>query len=301
MQKRYLDLLVAFACLNFTASAMAAKRGSGDENDGQPKKIYPYFYLPLEIGQGGIFINGKPQLYKASLQTQFNIRVDARGKLRMGPIGTLQYFSPDLELMGGGRISLMFLEKMNVGGVSAGLHIAAEAQVGRKDRKTVGGALIADGFGLLQLTARVGRDLKADFTFFELSVGADLRTWLDGSSKSNGTTTIKIHQNYFDLITVNMGVEASWLQKSEFAGQLEPLKRLLKLAQNLPDTTALVNLWESNNLSKLTHNMRSAVASANYRVQVEHTINVSVLNDSDSRRRFVLAIIQGWQMAILNE
>jgi hypothetical protein len=251
----------------------------------------------LELGQGGIFIHDKPQLFKASLQTHFNLGIDPQRKFRIGPTGALQYFSPDLEAMGGGRVSYLFWETLNIGGASAGLHVAAEGLVGTGKRKTVGGALIADGFGVLQLTARVAQEVKGDVTFFELAVGADLLAWFGGSSKSNRTPQPVTHPGYFDLVALNMSVEASWLLEPEFSGELEKSKRLIRQAQNLPDTTALISLLENNDLARLASNVRSSIDGANLRAQMEN-MNISGMNGPNNRKRLVKAIIEGWHEAM---
>jgi len=299
-KRHYLWTCGAFVLLVF-AITLPVGAQSGDESR-EPLRVTPTFFLPLEIGDGAIFVDRKPQVYTASLRIHPTVGIGSERKLRIGATGALEYFSPDLELMGGGRISYQLLDAVNIGGASAGLHLAAEGLVGTNNRKTLGGALIADGFGAVQATARISRELEGDFTLFELSVGTDLATWFRGPAKRPDTPRPILYPNlrgYNRLIAVRMAREASWLLDEDSQEQLQKSGEVIDDAARLPNVDALKDFLQNQTLSRLAQTVQRTIAGINRRAEIE-SVPIPDLNEAGAQLDLVNALIQGWRKAMEN-
>jgi|GEM_PF-3231033 len=299
-KRHYLWTCCAFGLLVF-AMTLPVGAQSGDESR-EPLRITPTFFLPVEIGDGAIFVDRKPQVYTASLRIHPTVGIGSERKLRIGATGALQYFSPDLELMGGVRISYQFLDAFNIGGASAGLHLAAEGLVGTNNRKTAGGALIGDGFGAVQFTARIARELEADFWLFELSVGTDLAFWFRGPAKRPETQRPILYpdlEGYFRMIAVRMAREASWLLDEDSQEQLHKAKAVIDDAARLPNVDALKDFLQNQTLFRLTQTVQRTINGANRRAEIEN-VPIPDLNEADNQRDLVNALIQGWRKSMEN-
>ncbi len=299
--KRYGSWACCAFGLLFFAATIPVGAQTGEEGR-EPLRVPPTFFLPLEIGDGAIFVDQKPQVYTASLRIHPTVGIGSARKFRISATGALVYFSPDLELMGGGRISYQLLDAFNIGGASAGLHLAAEGLVGTNDRKTLGGALIADGFGAVQVSARISRELEDNFTLFELSVGTDLGTWFRGPAKRPATTRPSLYpdlQGYDRLIAVRMAREASWLLDEDSQAQLQKAKAVIDDAAMLPNADALKDFLQNQGLSRLAQTVQRTIDGINRRAEIEN-VPVPDLNEADSQHNLVNALIQGWRKAMEN-
>ena len=277
-------------------------QSTGEESSSDPLKVIPAFSLPVEIGDGSIFIDGKPQLYTASLRFHPTYGIGSERKFRIGATGALEYFSPNLELMGGGRISYQLLDALNIGGASAGLHLAAEGLVGTNNRKTAGGALIGDGFGAVQFTARIAWEFEADYWLFELSVGTDLAFWFREPAKRPYTPRPILYpdlQGYDRLIAVRMAREASWLLDEDSQEHLQKAKAIVKDAARLPNVDALKDFLQNQSLSRLAQTIQRTIDGVNRSAEIEN-VPIPDLHEADNQRDLVNALIQGWREAMVN-
>src|SRR5690242_3573898 len=65
---RALAEALMFGSVLAASSAHAAQVTPGTSAGGQPLRVVPSFYLPVEVGDGGIWTSGAPVTYAASLR-----------------------------------------------------------------------------------------------------------------------------------------------------------------------------------------------------------------------------------------
>jgi hypothetical protein len=143
-----------------------------------PGLAQPRFFLGVEVGQGLFVADHPPHPFTASLRVHPMWRFGSARTAGVGLTSSATYVNPGMSWMGGGRISYE-LFRLTAGELRlASLHLAGEALWGTDDRNPVGGALIIEAGGVVQLTLRGARDLARDVSLFEISLGVDLWRWL---------------------------------------------------------------------------------------------------------------------------
>lgn len=135
------------------------------------------FFLPLEVGDGVLLVDGSPKPYAASVRTH---ALFGRA-FRFGPSVAVAFANPDVSWQAGVRVQVP-VHVFRIEGVFnvAEIDLAAEALWGTEDRNPIGGALLLAVNRVVQFTVRGGYDLGQEAAYIGTSVGTDL-TFLFGS------------------------------------------------------------------------------------------------------------------------
>ena len=221
-------------------------------------------------------------------------------RLRLGPSGAVQYFSPDLEVLAGGRISYALFEGIEIGGRQATIHLATEGLFGTNNKKTLSVAVIADAFEVFLLSVRVGQELETSSTFFEVSFGADILEWLSGTKTADGDLGEPLFEGlsgFYELVAVRMSIESSWLLDGEEETLLNLSREFVGTAESERDTISLYTFLEQNGLSRIAQDMRSSVEVAIQRSRFEGE-PIPDLSDSANQQELCKGFIAGWRKAM---
>jgi len=268
------------------------------QSRGNSTSLAPKFFFPIEIGQGAVFTDATWP-YNAALRAHFLYGLDSDSRLRLGPSGTVQYFSPDLEVLAGGRISYALFKGIEIGERRATIHLAIEGLFGTNNKKTLSGAVIADAFEVFLLTLRVGQELETSSTFFEVSFGADILEWLsepDTADVDLGNPFSDL-SGFYRIVAVRMSIESSWLLGGEEETLLNLSREFVGTAESERNTTSLYIFLEQNGLSKIVQDMRSSVESS---IQWSENQEKPIpdLSDPANQQELCKALVTGWCVAM---
>ena len=266
----------------------------------EPLVSEPTFFLPIELGDGAAWVGGVSATYLASLRLDPALGVGSGRKLRVGAVAAIAYFSPELEPMGGGRVTYRVAHPVNLLGSGVFVHVAGEALWGTRDRRTAGGAIIIDADRFAQLTVRAGRELRDHHTQFEISLGTDLALWASRPARrppSARPVPFAPLTGFFRRVAVRMSTEASWLCDSAAATALAAARAAVPEAAGQPDVPALKALLRRRGLERLARTVEATLEGARSDAQFEHA-PLPDFGDADTQRQLVKALVFGWRVAM---
>ena len=282
------------------SSGHAAQVTPSSSAGGQPLRVVPSFYLPVELGDGGIWGSSAPVTYAASLRLHPTVGIGSGRALRLGATGAIAYFSPEIEFLGGARVSYRVMHPVDLLGSGLFVHLAGEALWGSRNRRLVGGAVILDADRFAQLTVRAGRELHNHATFFEISAGTDIALWATPPAARPPTISPQRFPKltgFYRILAVRMSTEASWLLDSGADTARTRARAVLPDATGTPDVQSLLALLRSRGLEKLARNVEAALQGAESEARHEG-LPVPDFQNVDTQRQLVNALVHGWRVAM---
>lgn len=284
-------------CVASTGRADAQRCSS---EGAEPRQSQPTFFLPIELGQGAAWVGGVPAAYVASLRLDPAVGIGAQGQFRIGPAGVVDYFSPDVAFMGGGRVSYRVAHPVNLLGSGIFVHLAGEALWGTRNRRTLGGALVVDADRFAQLTLRVGRELHQHHTLFEISLGTDIALWASRPARRppfHPTDRFAGFDGFFRRVAVRMSTEASWLCDTAATADRSAARTAVGEASRQPDVKSLDAVFRRRGIERLARTVEATLDGAQTDARQENE-QVPELGDPGVQRRLVAALVFGLQVAM---
>ncbi|MDZ7291949.1 MAG: hypothetical protein ONB42_18620 [candidate division KSB1 bacterium] len=149
--------------------------------DATSSRAQDQFSLPLELGQGIVFISGvDPYTFSAQLHPSLGFGGDPK-KIILGASAAGVYTNPDWAFMWGGRLSL-HLAKLRKQPITIGprisygsLQFVGTVLMEHADLRRVAGGVVIDIWdGSLLISPKIGYDKKQERPFWEVALGMNL-------------------------------------------------------------------------------------------------------------------------------
>ncbi len=259
----------------------------------------PQFFVPIELGQGPMFTPG-PDQYIASLRLHPTLGIDQRSRFRIGLTGAAVYFASDVEVLAGGRVSYAPFRFLDVGGSALSVNLAAEALAGTGDRRLVGGGIIADIFGALQVTARVARELEADVTVLELAAGTDIRFWTRPPATRPPRQPVDPFPGltgFLRMLAIEANITVNELCEPGREQELAQARAIVDEASTQPTLDALVTFVRGRGLPDLADIIDDVFDGVLDDARRQGEL-IPDTTDPGTQRQIVGAIIVGWRLAL---